>query len=88
MTRMEKIVRALQLARDEYDYGYVEVTIPGQDGTEIIVNRKQSLDNKIAFYQRAYDENGVHCMNSAVRIVGAGALGNMLRIRLMSTEDE
>ena len=47
----------------------VEVTIPGQETTEVIVNRYENLDNKLKFYTKAYDENCVHCMNKEVKIV-------------------
>lgn len=49
----------------------VEVTVPGQETTEVIVNRNENLDNKLEFYKKAYDENCVHCMNKEVRIVNA-----------------
>ena len=49
----------------------VEVTIPGQTTTEVIINRNENLDNKLEFYKKAYDENCVHCMNKEVRIVNA-----------------
>ena len=74
---MNKIVEALRLAKDEFDYGFIEVTIPGQTGTEIIVNQSSSLDNKIAYYQKAYGDNGVHCMNDQIRIISAGAVSEM-----------
>ena len=49
----------------------VEITIPGQETTEVIVNRYENLDNKLEFYKKAYDENCVHCMNKEVKIVDA-----------------
>ena len=49
----------------------VEVTIPGQETTEVIINRNENLDNKLEFYKKAYDEHCVHCMNKEVRIVNA-----------------
>lgn len=49
----------------------VEITIPGQETTEVIVNRHENLDNKLNFYTKAYDENCVHCMNKDVRIIDA-----------------
>lgn len=49
----------------------IEVTVPGQKSTEVIVNRYENLDNKLAFYTKVYDENGVHCMNKEVKIVNA-----------------
>jgi len=49
----------------------VEVTIPGQDDTEFIINRNKSLDNKLEFYKRTYDKNCVHKNCSEIRIVSA-----------------
>ena len=49
----------------------VEITIPGQETTEVIINRYENLDNKLEFYKKAYDENCVHCMNKEVKIVNA-----------------
>lgn len=49
----------------------VEVTIPGQETTEVIINRNENLDNKLEFYKKAYDEHCIHCMNKEVRIVNA-----------------
>lgn len=49
----------------------VEVTVPGQKTTEVILTRAENLENKLAFYKKAYDEDGVHCMNKDVRIVDA-----------------
>lgn len=72
--KMDKIVKALEFARDNCLYGYVEVTIPGQDATEMIVNDTESLDNKIAYYKKAYGEDGVHCMNDRIKIVSAGGV--------------
>lgn len=56
--------------RTEMDIA-VEVTIPGQETTEVIINRYENLDNKLEFYKKAYDENCVHCMNKDVKIVSA-----------------
>lgn len=47
----------------------VRVTIPGQDATELIINENDSIDNKVEYYCKAYDENLVHCMNDRIRIV-------------------
>ena len=53
---------------------YVAVTIPGQDDIEYIINKNSSLDNKLDYYCKAYDENCVHCMNDRIRIVKAGMI--------------
>lgn len=49
----------------------VEITVPGQKTTDVIVTRKENLENKLEFYKKAYDENGFHCMNSEIKIVDA-----------------
>lgn len=49
----------------------VEITIPGQQTSEVIVNRYENLDNKLEFYKKAYDDDGVHCMNKDVKIIDA-----------------
>lgn len=58
----------------------VEVTIPGQDTTEIIINRNENIDNKLEFYKKAYDDNCVHCMNNQVKIISAFAIGFFTRV--------
>lgn len=77
MSRLDLIIAALEEARDNRDYGYIEVTIPGQDSTEIIVNHKSALENKIRYYLSMYDENGVHRYNPEIRIVNAGGMRGM-----------
>lgn len=49
----------------------VEITVPGQETTEVIINRAENLENKLKFYKKAYDENCTHCMNKDVKIVDA-----------------
>lgn len=58
----------------------VEVTIPGQDTTEVIINRNENIDNKLEFYKKAYDDNCVHCMNNQVKIINAFAIGFFTRV--------
>lgn len=53
--------------------GGIEVTIPGQKGTEIIINDACSLPNKIAYYRDAYNADGTHKRNPEIRIVNAGS---------------
>ena len=47
----------------------IKVTIPNQDETELIINNNSSIDNKIDYYCKAYDENLVHSMNDKIKIV-------------------
>lgn len=77
MSRLDMIIAALEEARANRNYGYVEVTIPGQETTEIIINHNSALENKIAYYQNVYDENGVHCCNPEIKIVNAGGMMGM-----------
>ena len=52
----------------------VEVTIPGQEETEIIINRPSSIDNKLKYYLGVYDEHLAHRMNSAIKMVQISAV--------------
>ena len=48
----------------------VEVTIPNTKSTEIIINRCENIDVKLAYYLAAYDNDLVHKNNEEVKIVG------------------
>lgn len=50
-------------------YAGIAVTIPGGDGTEIIINRASNLVNKLAYYKSVYDENLVHKHSPEIKIV-------------------
>lgn len=52
----------------------VEVTIPGQEESEIIINRPSSIDNKLKYYLGVYDENLSHRMNPAIKMVQISAV--------------
>lgn len=69
--KRENLISIFDTAKETKMDIAVEVTIPGQATTEVIVNRYENLDNKLAFYTKAYDEDGIHCMNKEVRIVNA-----------------
>lgn len=71
MTR-EELKKIFAQAKESKLDVYVAVTIPGQDDVEYIVNKNKSLDNKLEYYCKAYDEDCVHCMNNQIRIVKAG----------------
>lgn len=73
MTRKELDEVFAQAKESKLDV-FVAVTIPGQKDLEYIVNKYKSLDNKLAYYHRTYDENGVHSLNDQVRIVKAGMI--------------
>lgn len=73
MTR-EELKKIFERAKEDHTDIYVAVTIPGQDDVEYIVNKNRSLDNKLEYYCKAYDENGVHSMNDRIKIVDAGCI--------------
>lgn len=70
----EELKAIFQQAKESKLDVYVAVTIPGQDDVEYIVNKNKSLDNKLEYYCKAYDENGVHCMNDRIRMVKVGTI--------------
>lgn len=49
----------------------IEVTIPGQNDTEFIINRNKSLANKLKYYCKTYDDNLIHKKCKDIRIVNA-----------------
>lgn len=70
MTR-EELKRMFELAKESKSDIYVAITMPGQDDYEYIINKNKSIDNKLEYYCKAYDENCVHCMNNQIKIVDA-----------------
>ena len=70
----EDLIKIFEEAKNNNSDIYVAVTIPGQDDVEYIVNKNHSLNNKLQYYCKAYDENCVHCMNNQIRIVKAGLI--------------
>lgn len=52
----------------------VEVTIPGQDDTEYIINKNKSIANKLQYYCDTYDDDLVHKRNSQVKIVNVSKI--------------
>lgn len=52
----------------------VEVTIPGQEETEIIINRPSSIDNKVRYYTEMYNDDLTSKRNKDIKIVQVSAL--------------
>lgn len=69
--KKENLISIFDTAKETKMDIAIEVTIPGQESTEVIVNRYENLENKLEFYKKAYDDNCVHCMNKEVKIVDA-----------------
>lgn len=47
----------------------VQLTIPNAPGYEVIINPKENFTEKFSYYQKAYDENGVHKHVPEIKIV-------------------
>ena len=70
MTRKEEMEKLFAEAKNKgMDIG-VEVTIPGQEETELIINKNSSIDNKLSYYMRSYDDDLNLNANQEVKIVG------------------
>lgn len=68
-TKRENLINTCEYAIANNQYLCIEVTIPGQEDTEFIVNKPTSIQNKMEYYCKAYDENLVHCMNDKIKMV-------------------
>ena len=73
MTKKELTIIFMEAKANKSDV-CVEVTIPGQEDTEYIVNKNRSIDNKLDYYFQTYDDNLVHKHNEAISIVNALAI--------------
>lgn len=71
--KLEVVIKELREAKEKGYHGFIEVTIPGQNDTEFIVNKPESIENKIKYYKKTYDDNGVHKYCSDIKIVDAGS---------------
>lgn len=70
MTRKEEMEKLFTEAKNKgMDIG-VEVTVPGQEETELIINKNSSIDNKLSYYMRSYDDDLNLNANQEVKIVG------------------
>ena len=70
MTRKEEMEKLCAEAKNKgMDIG-VEVAVPGQEETELIINKNSSIDNKLSYYMRSYDDDLNLNANQEVKIVG------------------
>lgn len=53
-----------------YTYVAVVVDMQGFEKPEVIINRKENFDEKLAYYKRAYDENLILKSFNGIRIIG------------------
>jgi hypothetical protein len=48
----------------------IQLTIPNAPGCEIIINPKENFKEKLAYYKKTYDEDGVHKHVPSIKIIG------------------
>ena len=71
---LKTVVENLNKAKIAGLHGFIEVTIPGQNETEFIINKPESITNKIEYYKNTYDESGAHKHCKDIRIIDAGPI--------------
>lgn len=69
----QDLINMAELAKKEGICLIIEVTIPGQEETEAIINRPSSIDNKLKYYLGTYNDQLVHKLNPAIRMVQLSA---------------
>ena len=73
MTKEQLINIFIEAKRKKCDI-CVELTIPGRNDTEFIVNKNKSIENKLKYYLETYDDELKHCRNNNIRIINAFAI--------------
>ena len=73
MTKEQLINIFMEAKKNKCDI-CVELTIPGQNDTEFIVNKNKSIENKFKYYLETYDDELKHCRNNNIRIINAFAI--------------
>ena len=73
MTKEQLINIFMEAKKNKCDI-CVELTIPGQNDTEFIVNKNKSIENKLKYYLETYDDELKHRRNNNIRIINAFAI--------------
>lgn len=69
----QDLINMAELAKAKNICLFVEVTIPGQEETEVIVNRPSSVDNKLKYYLEMYNDDLTSKRNKDIKIVQISA---------------
>lgn len=48
----------------------VQLTIPNAPGCEVIINPQENFKEKLTYYKKTYDENGIHRHVPEIKIIG------------------
>jgi hypothetical protein len=57
---------------DDYEYVYVRISMGGFPQDELIINGKDNIIGKLAYYNAMYDDNLKNIRADTIRIVGFG----------------
>jgi len=77
---LEKVKQVFGRAQSENRMAFIKVSLPGQIEPEIIVNYPSSLQNKLAYYEKAYNEDGTLKTNPNIKIIEAGMVTDGLEV--------
>ena len=69
----QDLIDTAEIAKRENICLFIEVTIPGQEETEVIVNRPSSVDNKLKYYLEMYNDDLTSKRNKDIKIVQISA---------------
>ena len=69
----QDLINMAELAKAKNICLFVEVTIPGQEETEVIVNCPSSVDNKLKYYLEMYNDDLTSKRNKDIKIVQISA---------------
>ena len=69
----QDLIDTAEIAKKENICLFIEVTIPGQEETEVIVNRPSSVDNKLKYYLEMYNDDLTSKRNKDIKIVQISA---------------
>lgn len=69
----QDLINTAEIAKRENICLFIEVTIPGQEETEVIVNRPSSVDNKLKYYLEMYNDDLTSKRNKDIKIVQISA---------------
>lgn len=73
MLDKQDLINMAELAKAKNICFFIEVTIPGQEETEVIVNRPSSVDNKLKYYLEMYNDDLTSKRNKDIKIVQISA---------------
>ena len=69
MTRKEDFFNLYNKYKDETNFMVIRIEMPDLESHELIVNHKSNFEEKMKYYDSAYDENLIMIKNRDIKIV-------------------